>query len=84
MPISRGLSSLPACHYRGEKWHQNQYGGKNTERPHQASDYPTPARVSNSIHAGAIGGVMLEYLAPDTRSTAGPEVDEVNLVAIPA
>jgi len=47
----------------------------NTERPHQALGYRTPAEVFNSILVEATDGGMVESLTPDTLRTAGPNLN---------
>jgi putative transposase len=47
----------------------------NTERPHQALGYRTPAEVFTSIPVEATQGGMVESLTPDTMRTAGPTLN---------
>jgi putative transposase len=47
----------------------------NTERPHQALDYRTPAEVFYSTPVEATNGVMVESLAPDPWRIAGPNLN---------
>ena len=47
----------------------------NTERPHQALDYRTPAEVFNSTPVEATNGVMVESLTPDPLRIAGPNLN---------
>jgi len=47
----------------------------NTERPHQALGYRTPAEVFTSIPVEVTQGDMVESLTPDTMRTAGPSLN---------
>jgi len=47
----------------------------NTERPHQAHGYLAPAEVFNSILVEATRGSMVESLTPNTRRTAGSDLN---------
>jgi putative transposase len=47
----------------------------NTERPHQALGYRTPAEVFNSIPVEATSRSMVESLTPDTPRIAGPNLN---------
>jgi len=47
----------------------------NTERPHQALGYRTPAEVFTSIPVEATHGDMVESLTSDTPRTAGPTLN---------
>ena len=47
----------------------------NTERPHQALGYRTPAEVFTSIPVEVTQGGMVESLTPDTMRTAGPSLN---------
>jgi len=47
----------------------------NTERPHQALGYRTPAEVFTSIPVEVTQGGMVESLTPDTMRTAGPTLN---------
>jgi putative transposase len=47
----------------------------NTERPHQALGYRTPAEVFNSTPVEATNGVMVESLTPDPLRIAGPNLN---------
>mgnify|MGYP000076208351 CR=1 FL=1 len=47
----------------------------NTERPHQALGYRTPAKVYTAIQVEATNGGMVESLIPDPLRTAGPNLN---------
>ena len=47
----------------------------NTERPHQALSYRTPAEVFTSILVEATNGDVVESLTPDPLRTAGPNLN---------
>ena len=47
----------------------------NTERPHQALGYRTPAEVFKSSLVAVLHGGMVESLTPDTRRTAAPTLN---------
>jgi putative transposase len=47
----------------------------NTERPHQALGYRTPAEVYTVIHVEATNGGMVESLTPDPLRIAGPTLN---------
>ena len=47
----------------------------NTERPHQALGYRTPAEVFTSIPVEATSAGMVEYLTPDPLRIAGPNLN---------
>jgi len=47
----------------------------NTERPHQAFGYRTPAEVYTAIQVEATNGGMVESLIPDPLRTAGPNLN---------
>ena len=47
----------------------------NTERPHQALDYRTPAEVFNLTLVEATNGVMVKSLPPDPLRIAGPTLN---------
>jgi len=47
----------------------------NTERPHQALGYRTPAEVLTSIQVEATSGGMVESLTPDPLRIAGPTLN---------
>ena len=47
----------------------------NTERPHQALGYRTPAEVFNSIPVEATNGGMVESLTSDPLRIAGPTLN---------
>ena len=47
----------------------------NTERPHQALGYQTPAEVFNLMPVEVTNGGMVESLIPSTRGTAGPTLN---------
>jgi len=53
----------------------------NTERPHQALGYRTPAEVFNSIPVEATNGGMVESLTLDTLMTAGPTLNIVPILS---
>ncbi len=53
----------------------------NTERPHQALDYRTPAEVFTSIPVEATNGGMVESLTLDTLMTAGPTLNIVPILS---
>ncbi len=50
----------------------NYFGFYNTERPHQALGYLTPAEVFNSIPVAVTRGGMLQSITPGPRKEAGP------------
>ena len=47
----------------------------NTERPHQALDYRTPAEVFTPTPVAPINGGMVESLTPDPLRIAGPDLN---------
>ncbi len=47
----------------------------NTERPHQALGYRTPAEVFNSIPVEVTSRSMVESLTPDPLRIAGPNLN---------
>jgi len=47
----------------------------NTERPHQALGYQTPAEVFTSIPVEVTQGGIAESLTPDTMRTAEPSLN---------
>jgi len=53
----------------------------NTERPHQALGYRTPAEVFTSIPVEATNGGMVESLTLDTLMTAGPTLNIVPILS---
>ncbi len=53
----------------------------NTERPHQALGYRTPAEVFISSPVEAIHGVMVESLTPDHLRIAGPNLNIVPILS---
>ena len=53
----------------------------NTERPHQALDYPTPAEVFASIPVEATHGSMVEALTLDTLRTAEPNLNIASILS---
>ena len=53
----------------------------NTERPHQALGYRTPAEVFTSIPVEATNGGMVESLTLDTLMTAGPTLNMVPILS---
>ena len=53
----------------------------NTERPHQALGYRTPAEVFTSIPVEAANGGMVESLTLDTLMTAGPTLNIVPILS---
>jgi putative transposase len=53
----------------------------NTERPHQALGYRTPAEVLNSTPVEATNGGMVESLTPDTLRTAGPNLNTAPILS---
>ena len=53
----------------------------NTERPHQALGYRTPAEVFTSIPVEATNGGMVESLTLDTQRTAGPALNMVPILS---
>ncbi len=53
----------------------------NTERPHQALGYRTPAEVFTSIPVEATGGGMVESLTPDPLGIAGPTLNIVPILS---
>jgi len=55
----------------------------NTERPHQALGYRTPAEVFTLTPAEAIHGVMVESLTLDTLTIDSPRVAGPNLNMAP-
>ena len=48
----------------------------NTERPHQALGYQTPAQVFNSIPVEATSRGIVEFLIPDPLRIAGPNLNK--------
>jgi putative transposase len=54
---------------------RNYFGFYNTERPHQALGYRTPAEVFNSIPVDATNGSMVESLTSDPLRIAGPTLN---------
>ena len=53
----------------------------NTERPHQALGYRTPAEVFTSTPVEATNGSMVESLTPDAPRTAGPNLNIVPILS---
>ena len=53
----------------------NYFSFYNTERPHQAHGYRTPAEVFKSIPVESTNGGMVESLTPDTLRMAGPNLN---------
>jgi putative transposase len=53
----------------------NYFSFYNTERPHQALGYRTPAEVFTSILVEATNGGMVESLTPDPLGIAGPNLN---------
>ena len=53
----------------------------NTERPHQALGYRTPAEVFTSIPVEATNGGMVESLILDTQRTAGPDLNIASILS---
>jgi putative transposase len=53
----------------------------NTERPHQALGYRTPAEVFASIPMEATNGGMVESLTLDTLRTAGPDLNKAPVLS---
>ena len=53
----------------------------NTERPHQALGYLTPAEVFTSIPVEATRGGMVESLTPDTLRTAEPNLNIASILS---
>ena len=53
----------------------------NTERPHQALGYLTPAEVFTSIPVEATRGGMVESLTPDTLRTAEPNLNMASILS---
>ena len=53
----------------------------NTERPHQALGYRTPAEVFTSIPVEATNGGMVESLTLDTLMTAGPTLNIASILS---
>ena len=53
----------------------------NTERPHQALSYRTPAKVFTSIPVEATNGDVVESLTPDPLRIAGPTLNIVPILS---
>ncbi len=53
----------------------------NTERPHQALGYRTPAEVFNSIPVEATSRSMVESLTPDLSRIAGPNLNIASILS---
>jgi len=53
----------------------------NTERPHQALGYRTPAEVFTSIPVEAANGGMIESLILDTHRTTGPDLNIASILS---
>ena len=53
----------------------------NTERPHQALGYRTPAEAYASIPMEATEGGMVESSPPDILSTAGPALTRASFLS---
>ncbi len=53
----------------------------NTERPHQALGYRTPAEVFASIPVEVTNGGMVESLTPDPLKIAGPDLNIVPILS---
>ncbi len=53
----------------------------NTEHPHQAPGYRTPAEVFNSIPVEATSRSMVESLTPDPLRIAGPNLNIVPILS---
>jgi putative transposase len=53
----------------------NHFRFYNTERPHQALGYRTPAEVFNAILVEATSRSMVESLTPDPLRIAGPNLN---------